>query len=251
MMYDHPHNELLYWLIEAGVVSIVGMLLFAIATLRQLFGLGWQRGLAYVALMTPITLHMLVELPFYLSSFHWFVWLLLLYLIHSHFSVVYSVKLSLLARRLVPAAGLGAVLLVAIFLFSTLQSLRGMTNFAMRGDGNMAMIQSATSNPVLSELAMLYTFRYLLYADIHSGQSRYVDQYIDLAERYMQYMPVPDVMSDLVLAYTYRQDPQNAQRVMDEAVSIYPRNEYLVEQQAKVREGKAMDYFRETKITGK
>jgi O-antigen polymerase len=189
-----------------------------------------------------------VELPFYLSSFHWFVWLLLLYLVHSHFTVVHTARLSLFARRLVPAATLGVVVLVAIFLFSTLQSLRGMTKFAMRGDGNLAMVESASKNPVLNELALLYTLRYLLYSDISKGESSYVDQFIDLAEQFTQTMPVPDVMSDLALAYSYRNEPENAQSIIDRAVSIYPKNEYLVEQQKQIMAGKAVDYFRETKI---
>jgi O-antigen polymerase len=248
LMYDHPHNEVLYWLVEAGFVSVVGMLLFAIATLRQLIGLGWQRGVAYVALITPITLHTLVELPFYLSSFHWFVWLLFLYQIHSHFSVAHSVRLSLFAKRLVPVISLGVIVLIAIFLLGTLQSLREMTKFAMRSDGNMTMIQSASKNPVLSELALLYTFRYLLYSDISKGQSRYADQFIEMAEQYTQNMPVPDVMSDLALAYSYKGDDKNAQRVIGRVVSIYPNNTYIVEQQRQINQGKAVDYFKETKI---
>jgi O-antigen polymerase len=247
-MYGHPHNEVLYWLVEAGLISVLGMLLFAAATLRQFFSLGWQRGLAYMAMIAPITMHTFVELPFYLSSFHWFVWLLLFYLVHSHFTVAYSVRLSQSAKRLVPAATLGVGLLVAIFLFSTLQSLRDMTRFAIRGDGNLAMVKSASKNPVLNELAMLFTLRYLLYIDISKGQSRYVDSFVTWAEQYAEKLPEPDVLSDLALAYSYRKDPENAQRIIDRAVSIYPKNSYLVEQQQQVKSGNAVGYFRNTKI---
>jgi O-antigen polymerase len=247
-MYSHPHNELLYWLVEAGVVSVLGMLLFSIATLRQFFALGWQRGAAYLAMIAPITMHTFTGLPFYLSSYHWFVWLLLLYLVHSHFTVVYSPRLSQFARRLFPVASLGVLLTVVIFLFSTLQSLRGMTKFVMRGDGNLAMVESASRNPVLNELAMLFTLRYLLYSDISRGASQYVDRFIDWAGQYAKEMPEPDVLSDLALAYSYRNDAERAQRIIDRAVSIYPKNSYLAEQQRQTREGKAVDFFKKTKI---
>jgi O-antigen polymerase len=249
-MYVHPHNEVLYWLVEAGLVSVLGMLLFSIATLRQLFRLGWQRGMAYLAMIAPITLHTLVELPFYLSSFHWFVWLLLLYLIHSHYSAVHSVRLSVFAKRLVPVASLGVILVVATFLFSTLQSLRGMTFFALRGERNMSMIESATKNPVLNELALLFALRVLLYSDISRGTTQYLDRFISWSERFVEDLPEPDVLSDLALAYSYRNDPENAQRIIDRAVSIYPNNSYLVEQQRQIRAGAAVDYFRKTKIRG-
>jgi O-antigen polymerase len=247
-MYGHPHNEVLYWLVEVGIVSVLGMLLFSAVTLWQLIKLGWQRGGAYVAMMAPITMHTLLELPFYLSSFHWFVWLLLLYLIHSHFTIAYAARLSLAAKRLVPAATLGVAVLVAIFLFSTLQSLRGMTKFVLRTDGNLAMVESASKNPLLSELAMLFTLRYLLYSDINAGTSKYVDTFISWAGQYAKEMPEPDVLSDLALAHSYRNDPENAERIIDRAVSIYPKNSYLVEQQSQITAGKALDYFRNTKI---
>jgi O-antigen polymerase len=247
-MYGHPHNEVLYWLVEAGLVSVLGMLLFAAATLRQFFMLGWQRGAAYMAMIAPITMHSFVELPFYLSSFHWFVWLLLLYLVHSHFTVAHATRLSLFAKRLAPVASLGVVILVAVYLFSTLQSLRGMTKFAMRGDGNLAIVENASKNPVLSELAMLFTLRYLLYSDISKRQSHYVDSFIAWAEQYAEQLPVPDVLSDLALAYSYKNDAVNAQRIMDRAVSIYPKNSYLVEQQRQVLAGKSVEYFINTKI---
>jgi hypothetical protein len=169
-------------------------------------------------------------------------------MVHSHFTVVHAARPGLLVKRLVPAASLGIILLVAVFLFSTLQSLRGMTKFAIRGDGNLAMIESASRNPVLNEFALFYTLRYLLYSDISRGASQYVDQFISWSEQHVKDMPVPDVLSDLALAYSYKKDPENAQRIIDRAVSIYPKNQYLVEQQRQTREGKAVDFFKKTKI---
>jgi O-antigen polymerase len=193
-------------------------------------------------------MHTFVELPFYLSSFHWFVWLLLFYLVHSHFPVAYAARLSLFAKRLVPVTSLAAVILVAMFLFSTLQSLRGMTSFAMRGDGNLAIVENASKNPLLSELAMLFTLRYLLYSDISKGQSRYADSFITWAELYAKELPEPDLLSDLALAYSYSNDGESARVVIDRAVSIYPKNGYLVEQQRQVMAGNAVEFFRTTKI---
>jgi hypothetical protein len=123
-----------------------------------------------------------------------------------------------------------------------------MTKFAMRGDGNLAMIERASKNPLLGELAMLFTLRYLLYSDISNGQSRYVDSFITWAKEYAENLPEPDVLSDLALAYSYRNDPQSAQRIIGRAVSIYPKNSYLVEQQHQVMAGQAVDYFRDTKV---
>ncbi|VAX08751.1 hypothetical protein MNBD_GAMMA26-1039 [hydrothermal vent metagenome] len=59
----HPHNELVYWLIEGGTVSFIGIAIAIGAILLALVRCGPQRGFAYTALLTPISLHMQVELP--------------------------------------------------------------------------------------------------------------------------------------------------------------------------------------------
>ena len=66
-MYSHPHNEILFWLVEGGSVSVLGIIIASTVTLIQLIRIGLSRGLAYMGLILPITLHTMTELPFYLS----------------------------------------------------------------------------------------------------------------------------------------------------------------------------------------
>jgi len=80
----HPHNELVYWLIEGGVVIVLGILAAIVAVVLGLIRCGPRRAAGYTAILLPITLHTQVELPFYISSVHWFLWLFLIFVVLRH-----------------------------------------------------------------------------------------------------------------------------------------------------------------------
>lgn len=85
----HPHNELLFWWVEGGVLGLLGMLLLLFAGLKLAYK-AWRRNqqcagsserglaLALCLVLLPIALHTQTEYPFYLSTLHWAVFLLLL-----------------------------------------------------------------------------------------------------------------------------------------------------------------------------
>lgn len=74
----HPHNELLFWLVETGLVGaclvIVPWVLLTYFVLRQFP----QFGLAWFAALFPIALHALTEFPLHGSGAHWFLFGLIL-----------------------------------------------------------------------------------------------------------------------------------------------------------------------------
>mgnify|MGYP003386868829 CR=1 FL=1 len=69
---NHPHNEILLWMVEGGLLALIGIILIVIAIISALKYCGTSRGGAYAALLIPISLHTQVELPFYGSTIHWF-----------------------------------------------------------------------------------------------------------------------------------------------------------------------------------
>ncbi|MEX1057856.1 MAG: pilin glycosylation ligase domain-containing protein, partial [Natronospirillum sp.] len=68
---SHPHNEILFWLAEGGVLALLGLLVVGAVAVR----LVWRQppGLrtAGLMLLLPIALHSQLEHPFYLSTVHW------------------------------------------------------------------------------------------------------------------------------------------------------------------------------------
>lgn len=87
----HPHNELLYWWVEGGLVALLGISLLILGGGRLLlqvfrhdrraFSTGAANAGETSALclaLLPMLIHTQLEYPFYLSAMHWMVFLLLL-----------------------------------------------------------------------------------------------------------------------------------------------------------------------------
>ncbi|MDT8371359.1 MAG: hypothetical protein RQ783_05105 [Gammaproteobacteria bacterium] len=57
----------------SGAIAGIGLAAFAFGVIITLIKLPHSRRYAYGAMLLPIALHTQVELPFYISSLHWFV----------------------------------------------------------------------------------------------------------------------------------------------------------------------------------
>jgi O-antigen polymerase len=80
----HPHNELMYWMTEGGVMAAAGMVLMAAWGLRLMVitfpgkrlsaaALRWGDGWGWCVCVIPVVLHMQTEYPLYQSALHWLV----------------------------------------------------------------------------------------------------------------------------------------------------------------------------------
>lgn len=74
----HPHNELLYWYVEGGVITLIAFLLLLVIFIRNIFKAKSKHRSKMLLLLTPITLHLMVELPFYHSLPHYIIFIILL-----------------------------------------------------------------------------------------------------------------------------------------------------------------------------
>jgi O-antigen polymerase len=71
--FSHPHNELLYWMVQSGWIALAGTLLLAGYFLWALFShFSKSYALTLLALSSPLWLHSLLCYPFSLSAVHLF-----------------------------------------------------------------------------------------------------------------------------------------------------------------------------------
>ena len=119
---SHPHNELLYWGVQGGIVSILGLIMIVIGILAMTWRSGLRKNIMYYCLLLPIGLHLMVELPFYISGVHIIVALLVLFYVVSSIGEikVKNFELSSLTRSssIGTVSGLGVFLGVTLFLNS-------------------------------------------------------------------------------------------------------------------------------------
>ncbi|RJT31439.1 PglL family O-oligosaccharyltransferase [Rahnella woolbedingensis] len=77
-LVKHPHNELLFWWVEGGIVALAGMVMLGAGYLQPLFSAFSRERLALWSLTLPIALHTMTEYPLYQSVAHYVVLILLL-----------------------------------------------------------------------------------------------------------------------------------------------------------------------------
>jgi len=135
----HPHNELLFWMIEGGLLSLFGLLAVIVGLGIALYRIGFQRGGAYAAMLLPISLHTQVELPFYISAIHWFLWLFLVFLILRHQSKTIKVPLSLSGVNLVRSVAVCLTLGVTLFMINSFQAQTELKNFLSDKNNQQAL----------------------------------------------------------------------------------------------------------------
>lgn len=125
----HPHNELLFWWVEGGLSGLLGMLLLLFAGLRLAYK-AWRNSkpqaespdqgiaLALCCVLLPVALHTQTEYPFYLSTLHWAIFLLLLAMLDRQVTPTHERgALSAVGRRiLVVLVPFGALLALIVML---------------------------------------------------------------------------------------------------------------------------------------
>ncbi|GAA4363286.1 hypothetical protein GCM10023151_18320 [Kangiella marina] len=125
---SHPHNELLYWGVQGGLISILGLVIILVGLLLPAFT-GKKKAFAGVALLTPIGLHTLVELPFYISGAHLLLAILLFFYITSSanelkvFEFNVSPTISKFGRGFAGVVGAGVAVALLLNIYSLYQAV--------------------------------------------------------------------------------------------------------------------------------
>ncbi len=224
----HPHNELVYWLIEGGIISFAGIIAALGAILLALYRCGVQRGGAYTALLLPISLHTLVELPFYISAVHWFLWLFLLFLVLRHRTIGNSIPLSLSAMRLMKTTAILLCVGISYFMIHSARAQADIYSFATAKAGSKGpFLQIALNNlyskPYAEELAM----RSRLYAGIQAKDPDEVRRFTLWAESHIAVTPQLKMFEDLLNAHTFLQQVEAKCAVASTGAKMYPMNQVL------------------------
>ncbi len=222
--YSHPHNELFFWMIESGVISLIGILIAAIATFVAVFKTSWKRGCGYVALIFPISFHTQVELPFYHSAALWFLWLTLLYICHSHQVRAFNVSLSKTGNKFITFTTISLGTLIIAFFLHSIISLLGIVDFIRSPNVKYASLEAGRNNLYFQDISHNLFSTSILYQSIAKGDKRYIADYIRWANDYLEKTPATDTLNNLALAYAYIEDYDKAIEVAQKAYDIYPAN---------------------------
>lgn len=217
---SHPHNELVLWLVEGGLVGLVGALCFIAGGLwLWLHGNRWRRACLVAAL--PVVIHMLTEYPVRQSTPHW---LLLILLLRCADSALKGASLTRLATSLIRVLAFISFLVVTPLLLLTLQTQQQLT----LAERQSTQWQLAESLPVGGWL-LVTRYRFDLQMGYLQRYQRTRDaRWLALVRRwapdYVRVHPDPNISFTQILLALQQHDLVEAQRLATRFYLIYPND---------------------------
>ena len=218
---SHPHNELVLWLVEGGLVGLAGALCFITGGFwLWMHGNRWRRACLVAAL--PVVIHMLTEYPARQSTPHW---LLLILLLRCADSPLKGARLTLTSTSLIRALALISFLTFTPLLLLSLHTQQQLT-LAERQSAQWRLAESLPVGGWL--LAPRYRF------DVAAGVSATVSAYpgCSLAGRrfrrwapdYVRVHPDPNVSFTQILLALQQRDLPEAHRLATRFYLTYPND---------------------------
>lgn len=228
---SHPHNEFLFWLIEGGLFAVIAILIGLAVVAVGLYRCGFKRGGAYAAMLLPISLHTQLELPFYVSSLHWFMWLFLVFIVLRHNSTYSKVRTSQAAIKSLQIFTLVFVLGISYFLVNTARAQADIYKFLYDKNSKPPYLKVALNNIYYSELAEELAFKAALYSDIKNNNQDGISRFIMWAENAQKIKPKLIVYTDLIKAYRALGMNEKACSITSYTLIIYPNQPTLNKEQ--------------------
>ncbi len=225
----HPHNEIVYWLIEGGVVIVLGILAAIVAVVLGLIRCGPRRAAGYIAMLLPITLHTQVELPFYISSVHWFLWLFLIFVVMRHQVFSKNLSISAAGNKLIQAFSLIVFIGSLYFLQHTSRAQADMWNYVHQQPDNPSYLEIALSNHYFGYKAEEIAMRVSLYNAVAANDTEQIMQYVQWSSDRLAIRPTLKLFEDLIYAFTHLNDHESQCSVIRLGLSMYPVNKPLKE----------------------
>lgn len=224
----HPHNELFLWGIEGGAIALLGIIIALLSVTIFIVRAKYNRLWAYLALLVPITMHTLVELPFYTSSLHWFVWLFLLFTLLNHHCLEKNVVLSSKMRFTIKFSICIFVPLIFLFLFHSYQSQKGINDFARKKSSNVAL-EHALGNPYFKVKAERLLINAYLSNAIEKDDDQSILQVLSLLNKHIDLRPEPQLFEALAKGYEFLNLNNERCLSINQGLNIFPANVRLLD----------------------
>jgi O-antigen polymerase len=167
-----------------------------------------------------------VELPFYMSGLHWFVFIVLLVMVSRHQVSNITKNITLSLARLINVMLITLFIVLMAFFAHTLRSNWDFVAF-YKGKQIDNPLPYAYKNPYLSEQARWVDMNAMLSSSIKYGQKENVRFYVDWAENTLLERPDLDLYIMLIGAYQFLGNKLAFCETANRGLALYPQDEKL------------------------
>lgn len=234
---DHPHNEFLYWAVEGGLAPMIGMALMGGALLWRLARVGWVKGGALLALVTPILLHTQTEYPLYHAIALWWALLLLIHVLDAEVEEgmqtaswrEYVYRPWLLLRFM----AISIPVLVVPFMLTAIHTAWVVTKYERGGYKDPTLLLDVV-NPMAWLTRVEFDVNSVrLMVGLQTDNKAELEAYLDWGQAFVRHTPRANIYANMVIALGALGRQEEAQALRTQALMLYPGDPLLTGSAAK------------------
>ena len=171
-------------------------------------------------LVIPILIHTQLELPFYLSLIHWFIFIFLLYFMDEEYGILHEAKIQLPVFICIIAILLPIIIIY--YMATTLQTAKAITRFERTGFSKPSLLVYVKNPRAWQKKYETIVMKLDLRIAKQTKDYKKLKDYIDWAENYVKHSPYLFIYYDLATAYQAMGDKEKAWEVYRYAQYLYP-----------------------------
>ncbi|WP_162096633.1 PglL family O-oligosaccharyltransferase [Desulfotalea psychrophila] len=218
---EHPHNELLYWAVEGGLVSVVGIFLLMAYFFWQLRKS--KQKLIFLALFAPLAIHCMLELPFYHAASPWILFIFLIWLTDHSKEYSFAVEYTFALRALTPIL----VVCTMLFMLTNLHTLYLVRKFDKT---KATTLFSQVINPIgLSDMLTSYNLIMRYNVAISTGNKEDLNQFLSYMRDWIKYEPRPVFYKMYAGALLALKQEDYAKYIAAENNYLFPQKQMRIE----------------------
>ncbi|WP_299177062.1 PglL family O-oligosaccharyltransferase [uncultured Neptuniibacter sp.] len=227
--FSHPHNEFIHWLVEGGLLSVIGVIAAIIITFIQLSKDGWQRGAGYASLLLPIALHSQVELPFYISNFHWLLLLFLLFIVNQAGKLKYSTNsISESAQKTLPISIAITLIFTTFLLVRDHTAYAGIVNYYKSRQSAPQHLTTGLNSIYFYDQATYLRLKRNMMVGIRKGDSQNALEFLAWSEYMLKISPQLNLYADRAIAFDFLQEKESRDKEIRIGESIYLNHPMII-----------------------
>ena len=223
---DHPHNELLYWGAEGGLIPVVAIVLAAVMVLVRIYNAKKGTRLAMFALFVPIVLHSQLEYPFYHSAIHWITFVVLLFWIDQRARSYRFASFSIVTKTLFRVMSLVVPIITSFYMLTTLHTNYVLTQFETSNPKNPDLLNQVSNPIVWKDRYDWDIYSTYLNIGLYRQEAKFIQPYIDWSLKIIKEKPRPAFYNNLILAYQGLGDSERAEQIRSEAQYLFPERDF-------------------------
>lgn len=222
----HPHNELLYWGAEGGIVPLIGIIIAATLVLFKIYSAKKHTRLAMLALFIPILLHTQLEYPFYHSAVHWLIFIILIFWVDQRTATYKQLSFSSAVKTLMSITTLLIPILTSFYMITVLHTNYVLAQFERSPTKDVAILDDITYLFIWKDRYDWDIYRTYLHLGLATQNKEYIQQYINWSLSIIKTKPRTAYYSYLILAYQESGEDSRVEQVKKEAQFLFPDHDF-------------------------